>query len=191
MFDRAGNGGSARAARSSGRAGVIVHGERTMFARSLREQDIETLRLAALTRLHSLSFDELGQLAPAAGELWVPAGRRLLLGGPLHHELALIAEGLGLLRCAGETLAELGPGDVFGELSSRRPGYATATVYAATALHLVVFGTRALRIVRERDPDAVDALIAACSLDAAERAAALAGPRPVPQLTLISTAAAA
>ncbi len=169
----------------------FVHGERTMFGRSLRQEDIETLRLAALTRLHSLSFDELGQLAPAADELWVPAGRRLLLGGPLHHELVLIAEGLGLLRCAGETLAELGPGDVFGELSMRRSAYGTATVFAATPLHLVVFGTRALRIVREQGPDAVDALLAACSLDAAERARALAGPRPAPALTLISTAAAA
>lgn len=171
--------------------GRIVHADRTMFARSLRHSDIETLRLAALTRLHSLSFDELGQLAPAAGELWVAAGRRLLLGGPLNHELALIADGRGLIRCAGETLAELGPGDVFGELSTRRPAYATATVFAATALHLVVFNTRALRLVRERDPDAVDALIAACSLDAAERATALAGPRPVPELRLVSRAAAA
>ena len=151
---------------------------------------METLRLAGLTHLHSLSFDELGQLAPAAEELWVPAGRRLLLGGPLHCELALIAGGLGLLRCAGETLAELGPGDVFGELSTRRSAYVTASVFAATALHLVVFGTRALRIVREQAPDAVDALITACSLDPAERAAALAGPRPVPQLTLVSAAAA-
>ncbi len=160
-----------------------------MFGRSLRLKGIETLRLAALTRLHSLSFDELGRLAPAAEELWVPAGRRLLLGGPLNAQLALIAAGTGLVRCAGETLAELGPGDVFGELSARRPAYATATVFAATALHLVVFGTRALRIVREQDPDAVDALVATCSLDPSERATALAGPRPVPELTLVSAAA--
>jgi len=168
----------------------IVHGDGTMFGRSLRHEDIETLRLAALTRLHSLSFDELGQLAPAAEELWVPAGRRLLLGGPLHQDLALIADGLGLVRCAGETLAELGPGDVFGELSTHRSAYATATVFAATALHLVVFSTHALRIVREQAPDAVDALIATCSLDPAERATALAGPRPVPELTLVSDVAA-
>ncbi len=114
----------------------------------------------------------------------------MLLGGPLHCELALIAGGRGVIRCAGETIDELGPGDVFGELSTRRSAYVTATVFAATALHLVVFGTRALRIVREQAPDAVDALIAACSLDPAERAAALAGPRPVPQLTLVSAAAA-
>lgn len=162
-----------------------------MFGRSLRHEGIETLRLAALTRLHSLSFDDLERLAPAAGELWVPAGRRLLLCGTLHYELALIADGVGLVRCAGETLAELGPGDTFGELSTRRPAYATATVFAATTLHLVAFATRALRLVRTQDPEAVDALIAACSLDPAERATALAGPRPVPELRLLPGAAAA
>ena len=57
-----------------------------------------------------------------------------------------VGSGVGLVRCAGETVAELGPGDVFGELSERRPTYATAAVFAATALHLVVFSTRAVRI---------------------------------------------
>ena len=150
---------------------------------------METLRLAALTHLHSLGFDELGQLAPAADELWIPAGRRVLLGGPLHHALVLIAAGRGLVRCAGETVAELGPGDVFGELSTRRPTYATATVLAATPLHLVVL-TRAVRVLRDSAPEAVEALLAACSLDAAERATALAGPRSGPVLQLISAAAA-
>jgi CRP-like cAMP-binding protein len=151
---------------------------------------METLRLAALTHLHALDFDELALLAPAAEELWVAAGRRMLLGGPLHHELVLIGSGVGLVRCAGETVAELGPGDVFGELSDRRPAYVTATVFAATALQLVVFSTRALRLVRAQAPEAVATLVAACSLDPAERATALAGPRPAPALTLVAAKAA-
>ena len=151
---------------------------------------MEGLRLAALTQLHSLSFDDLGRLAPHASESWIEAGRRQLLAGPLHSELVLIASGRGLVRCAGETLAELGPGDVFGELSTRRLAYATATVYAVTPLHLVAFGTSAVRRLRASAPDAVDALLAACSVDAGERAAALAGPRPAPALTLVSAAAA-
>jgi CRP-like cAMP-binding protein len=152
---------------------------------------METLRLALLTHLHSLSFDELVQLAPAAEERWIPIGRRVLLGGPLHHELVLIGAGRGLVRCAGETVAELVPGDAFGDLSTRRSAYATATVIAATALHLVVFSTHAVRVLRETAPDAVDALLTACSLDAAERARALAGPRPAPTLRLVVAAAAA
>ncbi len=151
---------------------------------------METLRLAALTHLHSLSFDELGQLAPAAEELWVQPGRRVLLGGSLHHALVLIGAGRGVVRCAGETIDELGPGDVFGELSTRRSTYVTASVLAATALHLIVFTTSSVRKLREQSPEAVETLIAACALDPAERATALAGPRPTPALKLVSAAAA-
>jgi len=151
---------------------------------------MEALRLAAVTHLHSLSFDELGELAPHAEELWIPAGRRVLLDGLLHHELALIGAGRGIVRCAGETIAELGPGDVFGELSTRRSVYDTATVQAVTGLHLVAFSRRSVRDLRESAPDAVDALLAACSIDARERATALAGPRPTPELKLVCAAAA-
>lgn len=151
---------------------------------------MEALRLASSTHLHSLSFDELELLAPHAMQLRVAAGRRLLLGGGLHHELALIGGGRALVRCAGETLAELGPGDVFGALSPRRTAYATATLTTLTALHLVVFSTRSVRTLRASAPDALDALLATCSLEVGERARALSGPRPAPALTLVAAAAA-
>jgi len=151
---------------------------------------MESLRLAALAHLQSLSFDELELLAPEASELRVAAGRRLMLAGSLHHELALIAEGRGSVRCAGERIAELGPGDAFGELSSRGSAYATATVYAVTPLHLVVFSIRSVRRLRETAPEAVQALLTACSLDAQERTLALAGPRPAADLKLLAAAAA-
>lgn len=161
-----------------------------MFARWLRQDRVERLHLASLTQLHSLSFDELGRLAPHAGELAIAAGRRLLLGGSLNHELAIIGRGRGIVRCAGEKVDELGPGDVFGRLSTRRVAYPVATVLAATDLDLVVFDARAVRHLREAEPAALDALLTACSLDAQERSHALAGPRPAPELTLVSAEAA-
>ena len=147
---------------------------------------MEALRFAAVTQLHSLSFDELGELAPHAEELWIAAGRRLLLDGLLYHDLALIGAGRGVVRCAGEAIGELGPGDVFGELSTRRGAYPTATLQATTRLHLVAFGRHAVRELRRSAPEALDALLAACSLDMHERATALAGPRPAPGLRLVA-----
>lgn len=166
----------------------IVHCNRTLFDISLRHFCMESLRLASLTHLHSLSLDDLDELAQHAAELRVVAGHRLLLGGPLHQELAIIADGHGLVRCAGETVAEVGVGDVFGELATGKGPYATATVFAVTELHLVVFGTHAVRQLRRTAPETVDALLAACSLDPRERAAALAGPRPAPGLKLVRAA---
>jgi CRP-like cAMP-binding protein len=153
-------------------------------------ESVQTLRLAAVTRLHALSFDHLAGLAACAEELRIAAGGRLLLDGRLHHELALIVEGRGTVRCAGETVGALGPGDVFGALSTRRAAYATATVRVIENMHLVAFRSHSLRALRASDPEAVAALLAACALDLRERATASAGSRPAPELTLVGASAA-
>jgi CRP-like cAMP-binding protein len=151
---------------------------------------MQTLRLAAVTHLHALSFDHLDGLATCAEELRVAAGGRLLLDGRLHHELALVVEGRGTVRCAGETIGELGPGDAFGALSDRRATYGTATVRVIENMHLVAFGSHALQQLRASAPEAVAALAAVCAIDVRERAAASAGSRPAPELTLVTAAAA-
>jgi len=144
---------------------------------------MEVLRLASLTHLHPLSMRQLAEIAPCASELTVLAGQRLLLDGPLHQELVLIGSGRGRVRCAGETVAELGPGDVFGELAPQRSTYATATVMATSDLCLVTFSRRDIRRLRQTAPETVTALLSACAIAPDERAA-------VPRLTLVHSAAA-
>ncbi len=151
---------------------------------------MEILRFASLTQLHPLSHEQLSQLAPHASERGIPAGRRLLLGGPFAQEFVLIACGRGLVRCAGEAGAELGPGNVFGELAPDRAPYETATVTALTDLRLVVFSARAIRILRDSAPHALAALVAACAMDPAQRTEEPAGERPAPVLSLVRSAAA-
>ena len=151
---------------------------------------MEILRFASLAQLHPLSHEQLAQLAPFASERTIPAGRRLLLDGPIAQELALIAAGRGIARCAGETIAEFGPGDVFGELAPERPAYETATVTAITDLRLVVFSARAIRTLRETVPETVQALVEACAVDPLLRAEAQAGARPAPRLALVPPVAA-
>lgn len=150
---------------------------------------MQILRLAALVQLQALSFEELFRLASRAEETCVPAGRRLLLAGGLHEGLTLIAAGSGVVRCAGEAIGKLGPGDVFGALSMRHSIYATATLHVVEDLQLLVFGNHAVQSLRVSAPEAVDALLAACSDDCDERAAACAGSRPQPRLRPVSAAA--
>jgi CRP-like cAMP-binding protein len=150
---------------------------------------MEILRFASLTQLHPLSHEQLAQIAPYASERTIPAGRRLLLDGPFAQELVLIAGGRGLVRCAGETVAELGPGAVFGELAPEHAAYETATVTALTDLKLVVFSARSIRTLRCAAPETVAALVAACAQDPAARGAAHPGPRPAPVLSLVRSAA--
>jgi CRP-like cAMP-binding protein len=151
---------------------------------------METLRLADLTHLASLDREQLAQIAPHASERTILAGRRLLLDGPFAQELILIAAGRGVVRCAGEAIAELGPGDVFGELGQARPAYATATVTAITDLHVVVVSERAMRFLREAAPDAVAGLLASCAAAPLGGAGTQAGPRSEPHLALVRSDAA-
>jgi len=146
---------------------------------------MDAMRFASLATLFALGNEHLVQIAPYASERVIPAGRRLLLTGRFADELVLIAAGRGGVRCAGEQVARLGPGDVFGELGGERPPYATATVTAQTDLRLVVFSARAMKELRADAPEAADALVAACALDPAERAL----PRPAPVLKLVRPAA--
>lgn len=124
---------------------------------------MELLRLGSLTDLGSLSMRELAAVAPYAAEALIPAGRRVLLEGPFAQELVLVATGRGSVRCAGETVGELGRGDIYGTLAPRRAAYPTATITAVTPLRLVTFSTRDIRRLRAAAPDALDALLAACA----------------------------
>ncbi len=147
---------------------------------------MDLLRLAALTYLQPLSIRELATIAPCAAEIAVPAGRRVLLDGPLHQELVLVATGRGSVRCAGETIGELGPGDAFGTLAAPRSAYATATVTALTPLRLVTFSTHEVRYLRRTAAETLDALLAVCAAGPAPRGhsrgskASAAAPAPPP-----------
>ncbi|MEA2148749.1 MAG: hypothetical protein QOD69_579 [Solirubrobacteraceae bacterium] len=150
---------------------------------------MEILRFASLVALIPLSSEQLAQIAPHASERVISPGRRLLLDGPFAQELAFIATGRGVVRCAGEAVAEFGPGDIFGELAAERPAYGTATVTAITELRLAVVGARGLRILRAVAPATVEALLAACALASAASVEAAAGERLAPHLTLVRSAA--
>lgn len=160
-----------------------------MFRPRSRVQGMDVLRLASLPQLHPLSDEQLAQIAPYANERVVRAGLRLLLDGPFAQDLVLIAGGRGLVRCAGEALAELGPGNVFGALAPERPTYDTATVTALTPLRLVAFSARSIRILRVAAPATLQALVAACAADPCERLEVGEQPRAVPHLTLVRSAA--
>lgn len=160
-----------------------------MFARRSRPEGMEILRFASLTKLSPLSNEQLAQIAPHAAERVVRAGRRLLLDGPFAQELVLIAAGRGVARCAGETVGELGPGDVFGALAPGGSPYETATVTALSELQLIILSERGIRMLRSIAPATVSALLDACALEPSERLRPEPARRPAPHLSLVRDAA--
>jgi CRP-like cAMP-binding protein len=151
---------------------------------------MDILRFASLPQLAPLSNEQLAQVAPHASERIIPAGRRLLLDGPFAQELVFIAGGRGVVRCAGEPVAELGPGHAFGELAPDRQAYETATITAVTELRLVVVSGRGIRMLREVAPATVAALVAACTFGPAARAGTEPAAKPAAShLSLVRSAA--
>lgn len=94
-------------------------------------------RLAKLRRLPllaSLSEAELAQMAERVEEKHFPPGAHLVEEGALGHSVFLITSGTCEVtrRVNGrpERLAQLGPGDFFGEMAVLSPDPRTATVTA-------------------------------------------------------------
>jgi CRP-like cAMP-binding protein len=96
--------------------------------------------LATVPLFSALSRKELAQVVQAAEELDVPAGEELVTEGRVGREFFLILEGNAVVRRNGRKVAELGPGQWFGELSLIDHEPRSATVVAASDMKLLVLG---------------------------------------------------
>ena len=72
------------------------------------------------------------------------AGHRVTLEGFRGREFYLIVEGRAAVTVGGRRVAELGPGDFFGEVAVLRDGLRSATVTAETRLRCLVLSNDSL-----------------------------------------------
>ncbi len=108
--------------------------------------------LRTVPLFESCSQRELQRIASASDEILVEAGRVLVNQGQLGQEFFLIMEGTASVRRGTRKIAELGPGDYFGELAVLDQGPRSATVVADTDLQLLVLGQPALYEVLDKVP---------------------------------------
>jgi CRP/FNR family transcriptional regulator, cyclic AMP receptor protein len=90
--------------------------------------------LQGVSLFADLSDQALMSIAEVAIEVDFPAGRAIVRQGEVGTGFYLIAVGRGRVVRDGETVAELGPGEFFGELSllDGRPRIATVNAIEAT-----------------------------------------------------------
>jgi CRP/FNR family cyclic AMP-dependent transcriptional regulator len=88
---------------------------------------------------------ELRELAAVADELDLREGRTLVREGQRGREFFVLVDGSVRVSRKGRKLAELGPGDFFGEIALLTDTPRTATVTATSDLRVLVVTDRSFR----------------------------------------------
>ena len=105
-------------------------------------------RLAELPLFEGLDDNALRQVGAAVSEESVESGRVLVREGDYSQDLTIIDEGTARVERDGRELAQLGPGDMFGEAGLLQKSMRNATVVATTdvrMIHLTNFDLNRLR----------------------------------------------
>jgi CRP-like cAMP-binding protein len=98
------------------------------------------------------SRKELQQIARAGDEIVMTAGTVIVDQGQMGREAFVIMDGTVTVRRGGRKIANLGAGDVVGELSLLDHGPRTASVVCDTDCTLFVIDQRHFRGVLEKQP---------------------------------------
>jgi CRP/FNR family transcriptional regulator, cyclic AMP receptor protein len=118
--------------------------------------DLKTLPLFA-----SLTDGELERLSRWADDVDVPAGKHLVEEGAWAWEFFVILEGEAEVLRDGQHLADLGPGDFFGEMGVREHQQRSATVVARTRVRIGVMLERDFHEMEEEMPEVAARITAA------------------------------
>ena len=109
--------------------------------------------LAGLDRKH---LEEVGRLAD---EVNLPEGRVVAREGTTGEEFFVIVDGTVRIERAGAHLADLGPGDFFGELAMLGKVPRTATATCTTACRFLVLGHREFNTLLSDFPNIQNAVL--------------------------------
>jgi CRP/FNR family cyclic AMP-dependent transcriptional regulator len=113
-------------------------------------------RLKAIPLFQDVSDDALAEIATFAQEVSVPAGEQLVREGDYSYELMAIEEGAVEVTRGGEHVADLGPGDFFGEVGLLEKDRRNATVVAKAPTRLVTLTGWDLKRMERSSPEAVE-----------------------------------
>ncbi len=128
--------------------------------------DVKHLKEIAL--FDRLSKEQLAEVARQADEIDVDAGKRLVSEGRFGYEFFIIENGTAEVVHAGEHIADLGPGDFFGEMALLGDTVRNADVVTSTPMTAMVMTDTAFRSLARRMPDVAEEIRAACRRRTAE-----------------------
>jgi CRP/FNR family cyclic AMP-dependent transcriptional regulator len=117
---------------------------------------LDARRLKSIPLFEEVGDEELAQIAPFAQEVSVEDGKVLVREGDFSYEFMAIEEGEAEVTRGGRHVADLGPGDFFGEVGLLEKTLRNATVTAKTPMRLVTLTGWDLRRVERTAPEAIE-----------------------------------
>jgi CRP/FNR family transcriptional regulator, cyclic AMP receptor protein len=119
---------------------------------------MDPARLKRIPVFADLSDEERDHVAALAAEVSVPESKELVREGDYSYDVLAIEEGTASVDRHGEHIADLGPGDVFGEMGVLKREQRNATVVATSPMLLVTLTSWDIRRLQKTAPNAVDHL---------------------------------
>jgi CRP-like cAMP-binding protein len=98
--------------------------------------------LARVPLFSACSQKDLKLVAKRAEDVKVDTGKRLVTEGDTGTEFFVIVDGTATVQRHGQKVAEVGPGDFFGDLALLDRAPRNATITADTPMELLVLGQR-------------------------------------------------
>src|SRR5439155_6772383 len=142
--------------------GRRVHGRRLSWriprrdTQRGRHMDAEGLKSVPL--FSSLSDDARREFAVWVDELKVSSGKHLVDEGDYAYDLFVIEDGEAEVTRDGDHVADLGPGDFFGEMGVLSKGQRNATVVAKSDMRLLTLSHWDVERLRRSAPEVLDQL---------------------------------
>jgi CRP-like cAMP-binding protein len=117
---------------------------------------LDASQLKSIPLFQTVSDDELAEIAPFAEEVSVEEGTQLVREGDFSYEFFAIEEGEAEVTRGGQHVADLGPGDFFGEIGVLERDLRTASVVAETDMRLVTLTGWDMKRMEKAMPQAVE-----------------------------------
>jgi CRP/FNR family transcriptional regulator, cyclic AMP receptor protein len=119
---------------------------------------LDPARLRKIPVFSDITEEELSHVAGLAAEVSVPEGKELVREGDYSYDVLAIEEGTASVERDGRHIADLGPGDVVGEMGVLERSQRNATVRATSPMLLVTLTGWDVRRLRKSAPNAVERL---------------------------------
>jgi CRP/FNR family transcriptional regulator, cyclic AMP receptor protein len=114
---------------------------------------LDTAQLKRIPLFADASDDELRRVALFAESKEIPEGEVVIEEGGFSRELLAIEDGTAEVTRAGEHIADLGTGDIFGEAGMLDDQMRSATVTAKTRLRLISLRHFEVQRLKKDAPD--------------------------------------